>query len=247
MGGGVEQPEALLVGLERNGFDEVGEDLLDGGYHLGQRRGDGPEVAAQRIEVGLQDQGLDRFCEGTVGRRPFPLETVAPEHLRAVPLGFRCQFLGQAGLPHARFSRHQHHSAPAGGRLGQALGEAAEFGLTADERHPGRDPEDGDLRVHLGGRYGLRDAFEVQLAELGEAELAAPGQERGHDVAAQDLSRLGLVTQAPGDHDGGAEVVGGVPDGLAGVEAHSDGKALTVDRTPGGGLHGQGGPHGIGG
>ena len=234
-------------GATGRGLTDVGKDLAQGGHQLRQSCGPRAEVGPQLDGVKVRNESGEGVDEGGVGGAPLALETAAEDHQGTLVFGPLRELLQEAGLADARLAGDHDHPAVAGGGLGQRGEQSGQFGFPTDDGDPG-DVTGLSLcqfGMHLAGGHRLRDAFEGQLAQVGEGELAPAGQEAGHRLGAEDLASVGPVAQSSGDDDRSAEVVGGVAEGLPGVETHPDGQAFAGNRTPGGLLHGHGSTQGV--
>jgi len=96
---GVEQPEALLVGLQRDRLGYVGQPLAQRRHQAGEGRGAGAEVTAQLVGSDGAGVGLDRLDERPVRRRPLALVATAGEDTRPLAPRQLRDLLRQARLP----------------------------------------------------------------------------------------------------------------------------------------------------
>src|SRR5262249_17889427 len=96
---GIEQTEALLVGLQRDRLRDGGEPPPQPPHPPGGRRGGGARGLAQRFGADGAGVRLDRLDERPVRRRPLALIAAAREDTRPVALRQLCPLLRQARLP----------------------------------------------------------------------------------------------------------------------------------------------------
>src|SRR5262249_19403701 len=82
LGDGVDEPCALLVGLQRHRLREVRPAFLERRYHPCERRSPRPEIAPQGLLVGLARILRQRLRERPVRPRRFTLVAAPPPHQR---------------------------------------------------------------------------------------------------------------------------------------------------------------------
>ena len=245
---GIEQPKALLVGLQRFGFGDAFEPVAQRRHEAGDRGGARPQVLAQLIEAGVPRIAFDRLGEGAVGRGPIALEAAAPQHAAAARLDPFGELLGRARLADAGLADEHDEAAVAGLRVVEERVEAGDLGGAADER---RAREEGvrfvALELDLAGVHRIGDALELERPEIAERERLASGEHVRDGGAAPDLAGRGGVAQPARDDDRRAEQVALVTQGIADVEADADREVLAGDGAARGLLHVDGAAHGVGG
>jgi hypothetical protein len=143
-------------------------------------------------------------------------------------------------LADAGLADEHHKKAVTAPRFIEFLRQGGDLVATADEGRDGEHRKRVVLVAHLVRLHGRGDALEGERAEVIERVVLASVEQARYEVAGDDLACLRLVAEAPGDDDGGAEVIRLVAERLADVEAGADLEALA-----GGGaarrlLHGDG-------
>ena len=173
------------------------------------------------------------------------------------------QLARQAGLAHAGIGDDHHDPELASGGPGQLGFERGQFLVPS---HQGRTPGSGEPSPFRGrpaagvglagsllpldghGGEGLGEPLQGEPPDGREAEPAPGADQAGEQIAGQDLTPLGPVTEPLGDHHGGAEEVVLLLDRLTGVEAdpHAERLVGTLLVVRGDGpLHGHGAADGL--
>ena len=80
IGGGVEQPKASSMGVERRWLLDVWEELSKLGEELGDIAGAGAELRSKLLGLQLADEGPQRLHPGPVSRRAARLPAAPHEH-----------------------------------------------------------------------------------------------------------------------------------------------------------------------
>jgi hypothetical protein len=246
----IEEPLALLVGLENGELREIWKLLPERRSDGANRCAEGAEVVSQLRGIGIPRVILQCLGERCVVARGFALVAASPEDLRPEGAGPFRELLEGAGLPDARLS--DDHDQAAGPFAGLVEGgqKPSDFLAAAHERCLRREGHHTlGLVDHLRDADGCGDSLEIHGAEILESECLASRQEADHGLAGEDLSAAALAAKPRRDHHRRTEVAasGLLPQHLAHVEPCADLEAVSGDGSKGCPLHGDGAAHRVGG
>ena len=226
-GDGVEETEALGLGVGLERRFQVGEPICELGHEPHQVAGMATQQVVQRVGICIVDQvgkGLDEGLKGDT--HPFVAAPVEDDGAR--PVGEVGHLGRQPGLADARLPGQEDDAPVAlegalpGVHRRLQLDVASDEGdcVRVERRRHGHGAGGGQpLPAH--GEGG--QALELAATGVLEAVVAAAAGEQADELGHEDLASLGHRAQPGGLHDRGAEAVAVLEGDVAGAHPDTDG------------------------